>query len=109
MTSKYLQQLQLVMSTPFMSGVLHKILFLSYCFLLSGHPNVRAFISHGGLMGTQEAVHSGVPIVGIPLFADQVYNIMNLVSKGTAVMVPYDSITKESLSRALDAVLHDPR
>jgi glucuronosyltransferase len=60
-------------------------------------------------MGTQEAVHTGVPIVGIPLFADQEYNIKKLVSKGTAVMVPYDSISKESLSRALDAVLHDPR
>lgn len=97
------------MSTPFTSGVLHRILLISYCFLVSGHPNVRAFISHGGLMGTQEAVHTGMPIVGIPFFADQEYNILNLASRGIAVMVPYDSITKESLSRALDTVLHDPR
>ena len=97
------------MSAPFLSGVLQRILLLSYCCLVSGHPNVRAFISHGGLMGTQEAVHAGVPIIGIPLFADQEYNIMNYISRGIAVMVPYESVTKESLSKALDTVLQDPR
>lgn len=77
-------------------------------FEILSHPNVRVFITHGGLMGIQEAVHAGVPIVGIPLFADQEYNIMNCVLKGTAVLVPYDSVTKETLSSALDTVLHDP-
>jgi glucuronosyltransferase len=60
-------------------------------------------------MGIQEAVHAGVPIVGIPFFADQEYNIINCVLKGTAIMVPYDSITKESVASALDTILHNSR
>jgi len=75
----------------------------------TGHPNVRLFITHGGLLGTQEAVYAGVPMVGIPLFADQDLNVRNCIARGISVMVEYDSITKESISNALKTVLHNPR
>ncbi|XP_069675718.1 UDP-glucosyltransferase 2-like [Periplaneta americana] len=72
------------------------------------HPNVRVFITHGGLLGTQEAIYAGVPMVGIPVILDQPLNIMNCVSKGVAVQLDYDSITTENVLKALNKVLHDP-
>lgn len=73
------------------------------------HRNVKVFLTHGGLMGTIEAVHSGVPMVGIPLFGDQEVNIRSYVSEGFAVKLHFNSITKESVLRALKTVLHDTR
>ncbi|KAJ4448758.1 hypothetical protein ANN_00149 [Periplaneta americana] len=72
------------------------------------HPNVRAFITHGGQFGTQEGVHAGVPMIGIPLGFDQVLNIMNYVTKGVAVELDYESISEETVSNALSKVLYDP-
>lgn len=36
------------------------------------HPNVRVFIAHGGLFGSQEAVYHAVPVLGMPFYCDQV-------------------------------------
>ncbi|XP_069670475.1 UDP-glucosyltransferase 2-like [Periplaneta americana] len=72
------------------------------------HPNVRVFMTHGGLLGIQEAIYAGVPMLGIPMAHDQPLNVKNCVSKGVAVQLDYDSITTENVLKALNKVLHDP-
>lgn len=36
------------------------------------HPNVKVFITHGGLFGTQEGFYNAVPMLGTPFYCDQV-------------------------------------
>ncbi|XP_020282468.1 UDP-glucuronosyltransferase-like [Pseudomyrmex gracilis] len=73
------------------------------------HKNIRAFITHGGLMGTQEAIYFGIPLIGISLFGDQHINIRNYVNKKVAIS-PGDinHITEAKLTSALNAILKDP-
>lgn len=73
------------------------------------HKNTKAFITHGGLMGTQESIYAGVPMVGIPLFGDQHINILNYVNKNVAVSLGGpQNVTEEKLTAALKTVLYDP-
>lgn len=73
------------------------------------HKNIRAFITHGGGMGTQEAIYCGVPMIGIPLFGDQHINIYNYVNKKVAISLgSINDVTEEKLTLALNNILKDP-
>lgn len=76
--------------------------------LCLGHPNVKLFVSHGGLMGTQEATYCGVPKLGIPIFADQDLNILSSEAKGLAIKLSYVNITKENVYYAVTELLNNP-
>lgn len=77
--------------------------------MFSAHPNVVAFITHGGLLSTIETVTRGVPIIGIPVFGDQKANIAAAVTEGYAVSVPLPELSEEKLSWALNEILNNPK
>jgi glucuronosyltransferase len=71
----------------------------------SAHPNVRLLITHGGLLSKHEAVHRGVPMVGIPIYGDQALNMAKVVSAGLGVLLEFRNIT----TGAVQEVLENPR
>ncbi|XP_008838565.2 UDP-glucuronosyltransferase 2B1-like [Nannospalax galili] len=75
---------------------------------LLGHPKTKAFIAHGGANGMYEAIYHGIPVVGIPLFADQPDNIAHMVAKGAAVRLDYSTLSTTDLLTALRTVINDP-
>ncbi|XP_017874679.1 PREDICTED: UDP-glucuronosyltransferase 2C1, partial [Drosophila arizonae] len=73
------------------------------------HPNVKVFIAHGGLFGMQEALHYGVPVLGMPVYCDQHFNINQGKANGYAIGLDYRTITTEQLRSALLELLENPK
>ncbi|PZC79478.1 hypothetical protein B5X24_HaOG200298 [Helicoverpa armigera] len=69
------------------------------------HPNIRLFVSHGGLIGTQEATFHGVPIVGVPIYADQYNNLLQVQNIGYGKILEYHEIDEETLYNRVNEVL----
>uniref|UniRef100_A0A4W3GPN4 UDP-glucuronosyltransferase n=1 Tax=Callorhinchus milii TaxID=7868 RepID=A0A4W3GPN4_CALMI len=76
---------------------------------LLGHPKTRAFITHGGTNGIYEAIYHAVPLIGIPIFADQPDNMSHMKEKGMAVVLNFNTMTTLDLVDALNTVINDPR
>ncbi|XP_050677454.1 UDP-glycosyltransferase UGT5-like [Leptidea sinapis] len=72
------------------------------------HPNVVAFFSHCGMLGTTEAIHHGVPVLGMPVIGDQFTNAAAIEEQGLGVQISYNSISKELLLEKFKVIL-DPR
>ncbi len=77
---------------------------------LLADPNVKVFVTHCGQHAAFEAAYFGVPVVAIPLSADQYTQAAKLVGAGQmGVQIDINSLTADSLSTAIQTVLKDPR
>ncbi|XP_071185150.1 UDP-glucuronosyltransferase 2A1-like [Salvelinus alpinus] len=75
---------------------------------LLGHPKTRAFITHGGTNSIYEAIYHGVPMVGIPMFADQPDNMVHMKAKGAAVIMDFNTMKTQDLVDGLNTVINEP-
>jgi len=66
------------------------------------HPNVKLFISHGGMNSMLEAAHRGVPVLVVPLFADQMRNAKMMENVG--IGLGFDRSDLKDSAKLTDAV-----
>lgn len=74
---------------------------------LLAHPNLKVFVTHGGLFSIQEALFHSTPLVGIPLGTDQKPNMLRAQSHGYAVMLEWPTLNTTGLSAAINRVMYD--
>ncbi|XP_055903464.1 UDP-glucosyltransferase 2-like [Eupeodes corollae] len=74
------------------------------------HPNVKLFITHGGLLSTTEAVYHGKPLLAIPVLMDQFMNVARAVEKGYAIKLSTSQLSSDDIfKRTLTELLTDPK
>ncbi|WP_326654245.1 glycosyltransferase [Streptomyces sp. NBC_01750] len=66
------------------------------------------FITHCGFNGTREAFSSGVPMVGLPLFAEQPANAERIEQLGAGLALRLEDLSIDSLTSTVERVLTEP-
>lgn len=62
-----------------------------------GHRNVKLFLSHGGLLGTQESLYHNKPMLFLPAFADQFMNAKRAQELGYGQTLHWETLTEKDL------------
>jgi N-glycosyltransferase len=71
-------------------------------------PACDAFITHAGFSGTREALAAGVPMITLPMFAEQPANAARIAEIGAGTGFRIEDTTTDDLRKAVDQVLTDP-
>eukprot|EP00092_Neocalanus_flemingeri_P026671 GFUD01028916.1.p1 GENE.GFUD01028916.1~~GFUD01028916.1.p1 ORF type:complete len:551 (-),score=119.39 GFUD01028916.1:114-1766(-) len=74
---------------------------------LLAHPNLRVFVTHGGLLSVQEALYHRTPLVGIPLGNDQKPNLLRAEKRGYAIRLDWSSINTDQFLAAINRAMDD--
>ena len=75
---------------------------------LLAHPNLKVFVTHGGLLSTQESLFHSIPLVGVPISNDQKPNLLRAERHGYAIMLSLQTMTKDELVSAIRKAMTDP-
>lgn len=75
---------------------------------ISAHPNCKLFITHGGFNSLVEVMSAGVPVLGLPMFADQFHNVAYYEHVGVGQGVSIDDLTFEKFTEIINEIVYTP-
>jgi len=73
------------------------------------HPKLLAFVTHAGMNSVQESSSKGVPMICIPIFADQLRNAKMVEYRGLGVTLNKDELTTEDFTASIKEVLENDK
>ncbi len=65
------------------------------------HPNLKVFVTHGGIGSLSEAIYHKASLVGIPFSNDQKPNLLRAEKQGYALLLDWDNLSEKVLSGAI--------
>ena len=76
---------------------------------LLGHKDIKAFVSHAGHNSVYESAYHGVPVVAVPLFADQFANAKKVEQFELGIAVDHETVDVHQLFKTIERVATEPR
>ncbi|CAH1101263.1 unnamed protein product [Psylliodes chrysocephalus] len=73
------------------------------------HPNTKLFITQAGLLSLSETIYIGVPILAMPVVADQKSNAARAELLGIGKSLLFSNLNEESFSSVLNEILTNPK
>jgi hypothetical protein len=69
------------------------------------HSSTQLFITHCGISSVYETLHAGVPVLGLPVNADQPGNAVKLEERGVGLWLTRSMINEQTVNDALSRLL----
>jgi len=66
-------------------------------------------MSHGGLLGLEEAIYNSIPVLGLPFGNDQRTNVVKAQKEGYLIKLDWDTITEDILYETIQQLINEPR
>ena len=76
---------------------------------LLGHPNIKLFITHGGMNSYVEAVYHGIPLLVAPFAIDQHATAALVKSQGFGEILDLNDFTSDELKNLIKTITRDTR
>ena len=71
-----------------------------------GHQNTKVFITHCGQNSQVEALYHAVPMIGLPVWADQLYNCKRIDYKGFGICMDLRFLKAKELAEKINRIVH---
>ncbi|XP_017101752.2 UDP-glycosyltransferase UGT5 [Drosophila bipectinata] len=71
------------------------------------HPKVLAFVTHGGMLSTTESIYHGKPVIGLPIFSDQFFNMAHAEQAGYGIMLDFKNLKANDFRAAIERIVSD--
>lgn len=72
------------------------------------HPNIKLFITHAGKGGVAEAQYHAVPMLALPVFADQPGNAAKVANSGYGLQLDLLTLDADEFKAAVKELLNNP-
>lgn len=76
---------------------------------LLGHPNIKLFVTQGGLQSLEEAIVNETPLLAIPFIGDQFQNALKIKKLGIGLNLNFQKLDKVSFKSAITEIINNSR